>query len=106
MLLACDQWVPPKWTLEPLQLSKQLSFQNLIGGCLLILEGPLAGNARFFDPERLPLVAESQIIIAYASINSVYIHNPQDPCNCDLKRYGYSFGDRLNTDFHPLCKRL
>ncbi len=104
MLLACDQWIPPGIILEPLHLNNHLSYQNLICGCLLILTGELAGSARFFHPDRMPLVAESQIVIAYGSINTVYIHNPTDPSNSELKRFGYSFGDRLNTDFHPLCK--
>jgi hypothetical protein len=104
MLLACDQWIPPGITLDPLHLNDHLSYQNLICGALLILEGDLAGHARFFHPDRLPITAASQIIIAYGSIQTVYIHNPMDPCNSDLKRLGYSFGDRLNTDHNPFCK--
>ena len=104
MLLACDQWIPPGIILEPLHLNDHLGYQNLICGCLLPLEGEHAGNARFFHPDRFPLVAESQIVIAYGSIHCVYTHNCLDPVNSDAKRFGYSFGDRLNSDINPLCK--
>ena len=107
LFLACDQWIPPQTTLEPLNLNHHLSFQNLVCGCLLILEGSQAGSVRFFQPDRLPLTtAESQMIIAYGHINSVYIYNPADPCNCNLKNYGYSFGDRLREDTHPFCQEV
>jgi hypothetical protein len=110
MLLACDQWIPPKTSLEPLRLNAHMSCQNIACGCLLSLDGAQAGNARFFHPDRLPLFrlrdieTESQIAVVYANLNSVYIHNPMDPCNSDLKRYGYSFNDRLKSEYHPFCK--
>ncbi len=106
MLLACDQWIPPGIVLEPLHLNDHLSYQNLVCGCLLLLEGEMAGNARFFHPSRFPLVKESQIVIAYGDINCVYTHNPLDPGNSDSKRFGYSFGDRLNSGINPLCKGI
>lgn len=106
MLLACDQWIPPEIVLEPLHLNDHLSYQNLICGCLLLLEGELAGNARFFHPDRFPLVKESQIVIAYGDLHCVYTRNPLDPGNSDPKRFGYSFGDRLNSIMNPLCKGI
>lgn len=102
--LACDQWIPSNKILEPLHLTDHFSFQNLISGALLILDGPLAGNARFFSPERLPMVSDTQMLIAYGCPQSVYVHNPLDPCNCLMKQYGYSFGDHLSADQNPICK--
>jgi hypothetical protein len=104
LLLAFDQWIPPAASLAPHHLSDHFSFQNLVCGCLLILDGKQAGGARFFQPDRLPLLGDSQILIAYGSSNTVYIHNSQDSLNADLKRYGYSFGDCLNARQNPLCK--
>ena len=100
LLLACDQWIPAGKTLMPLHLIDHLSFQNLVCGCLLLLEN---GNVRFFQPERLPLFNAPQILIAYGCLNTVYIHNPGDPLNAYLKSFGYSFNDRLNAEQNPLC---
>lgn len=102
--LACDQWIPMGHSFAPLNMSAHLSFQNLSCGCLLHLTGPHAGQARFFQPHRLPLFADSQLLIAYGQLNTIYVHNPLDPSNTLLKQFGYEFGDRLNPQQHPPCK--
>ncbi|MBF8263620.1 MAG: hypothetical protein HW387_1285 [Parachlamydiales bacterium] len=104
LLLACDQWIPEGKTLEPLRLNEHVSFQNLACGCLIFFEKEQQGKARFFLPERLPILTGSQLIIAYGSITSVFIHNPQDPNNGYLKQFGYSFGDRIRAQHHPACR--
>lgn len=104
LLLACDQWIPEGKIMDPLRLNGHMSFQNLVCGCLLCFEKEHLGRARFFLPERLPLFGGSQLVIAYGSVNSVYIHNPADPNNCVLKQFGYSFGDRISALHHPLCR--
>jgi hypothetical protein len=104
LLLVCDQWIPPLTVLSPPRLSEHLGFQGLLCGALLILDGADAGNIRFFHPERLPITSESQLLIAYGSLQTVYIYNPRDFAQSFLKQLGYSFGDRLKTDTHPLCK--
>jgi hypothetical protein len=94
LVLASDQWIPAGHTLSPLNMSTHLSFQQLICGCLLSLED---GNARFMHPDRLPLYPHSQILIAYGTSTSVYVHNLLDPSNHLLKQFGYNFGDRLKS---------
>jgi hypothetical protein len=104
LLLACDQWIPEGTTLSPLNMEEHLSFQGLICGALLSLDGDKAGHIRFCHPDRLPLFENgAQLVIAYGNLQTVYIHNPKDPCNSYFKELGYNFGDRLNTTLHPLC---
>jgi hypothetical protein len=95
LLLICDQWIPSGASLDPLNLSAHLSYQNLACGCLIALEGAEVGQVRFISPERLPLFSTSQLLIAYGTIQTVYVHNPKDPSNSSLKQLGYNFGDRL-----------
>ena len=101
LLLACDQWIPPGKTFDPLHLTDHFSFQNLVCGCTIELH---EGHARFFLPERLMLFTPAQIIIAYGGTSTIYIFNPADPCNGHLKHLGYSFNDRLNSQQNPLCR--
>ena len=102
--LACDQWIPEGIALSPLNMQAHLSMQGLVCGCLLSLEGEKAGRVRFCHPDRLPLFEKQpQLLIAYGSLQTVYIHNPLDPSNTRLKELGYSFGDRLRPKTHPLC---
>lgn len=105
IILACDQWIPSKKNFDPLHLEDHLSFQNLICGCLLILDGAKEGFARFFSPDRFSIVDETQMLIAFGSPRTVYIRNPKDPSNSLLKNYGYSFGDHLHSERNPLCHR-
>jgi hypothetical protein len=101
LLLACDQWIPAGKTFDPLRLTEQFSFQNLVCGCSIELQD---GHARFFMPERLMLFTPAQILIAYGGTNTVYVFNPADPCNGHLKHLGYSFNDRLNSRLNPICR--
>lgn len=102
--LACDQWIPQEKVLSPLNMEAHLSMQGLVCGCLLSLDGDKAGHVRFCHPDRLPLFEkQAQILIAYGSLQTVYIHNPADPNNSKLKDLGYNFGDRLLPKTHPLC---
>ncbi len=102
--LACDQWIPEETSLSPLNMQAHLSLQGLVCGCLLSLEGEKAGYVRFCHPDRLPLFEKQpQLLIAYGSLQTIYIHNPLDPNNARLKELGYSFGDRLRPKTHPLC---
>jgi hypothetical protein len=85
-------------------MEAHLSLQGLVSGCLLSLEGEKAGHVRFCHPDRLPLFEkQAQMLIAYGSLQTVYIRNPLDPNNARLKELGYSFGDRLRPKTHPLC---
>lgn len=104
ILLAADQWVPVGKILEPLHLHDHMSFQSLVCGCTIFLDGDSIGRVRFFHPDRLPLLKDSQLLIAYAGINSVYVRRPLDPSNVFLKQFGYSFGDRIDAKANPLCR--
>jgi len=95
LLLVCDQWIPAEASFDPLNLSAHLSYQGLICACLIALEGEETGRVRFLHPERLPLFSGSQLLIAYGTTQTVYVHNPKDPSNSYLKQFGYNFGDRL-----------
>jgi hypothetical protein len=102
LLIACDQWIPSGTTFTPLNLEAHLSFQNLVCACLISLEGADLGNVRFLHAERLPLFSNSQLLIAFGTLQTVYVHNALDPCNAALKRLGLEFGDRLTAKLHPL----
>ncbi len=103
LLLACDQWIPEGHILSPLNMEAHLSFQGLVCGALLALDGDKAGHIRFCQPDRLPLFEKcAQLLIAYGNLQTVYIHNPKDPCSSHFKDLGYNFGDRLNGKIHPI----
>ena len=105
LFLAFDQWIPKGHAFSPLQLQAHCSFQQLACGCLLILDGENAGNVRFFSPKRFPIAPDaSQLLIAYATSTSVFVHNTADPLNSALKSFGYNFGDKIKPEHHPLCK--
>lgn len=102
--LVCDQWIPEEKTFSPLNMEAHLSMQGLVCGSILVLEGEKAGHVRFCHPNRLPLFEkQAQLLIAYGSMQTIYIHNPADPNNARLKDLGYSFGDKLRPKTHPLC---
>jgi hypothetical protein len=101
--IGCDQLLPPNYLLEPENLDMHLSFQNLACGCLIALDGDQIGTARFFQTHLLPCFPNTQLLIAYGSFNTVYVHNPVDPLNGYLQKFGYSFGDRLYSTHHPSC---
>lgn len=95
LILACDQWVPEGKTFSPLILSSHLSFQNLACAAFLALEGEQIGKVRWLVPERMPLFGTSELLIAYGTLNTVYVQNSNDPSNAYLKQFGYNFGDRI-----------
>jgi len=37
----------------------------------------------------------SELLIAYGTLNTVYVQNSNDPSNAYLKQFGYNFGDRI-----------
>lgn len=109
---------------ENLSLNDCCSFQSLAGGLILRLSQtkttveasetlcPLPqkkGSGIFFAADvpidwdkLLSLPNESLWLIAYCPMNTVYVHNPVDPFNNLLKGMRYGFGDRLETNKHPL----
>lgn len=53
---------------------------------------------------KLSLYQTGLYCVGYAFSNAVYFHNPQDPCNSELKAFGYQFGDRLTAAHHPIVR--
>ena len=71
------------------------------------------GSGIFFEPT-LPLSfahlrAEKQqthqLLIVYSSKKSIYKREEQDPHTHTLKKFGYTFGDRLTQTTHPILTR-
>jgi len=62
-------------------------------------------NILFFKPELIldwPVVKSDCYLVLFSAPNAVYIHNGKDPHTNYLKPFGYSFGDTLKNEFHPL----
>ena len=65
------------------------------------------GDTLFFSndtvlPEEIFSKQNLYLLIVYGHYKTVYTKNGNDPSNHYLKRYGYSFGDLLHGDNHPL----
>jgi|GEM_PF-936686 hypothetical protein len=131
--LACDQWVPKlfKWS-GPTKIKDLFSIQGMACAFLIRMTAPLEGetiNATFrLEPGLIPLPAKKGnalivhpnlllnfpklalcaptdlYIVAYSFPTAVYVHNPADPCNSQLKAMGYNFGDCLINQHHPLIQ--
>ena len=121
--LAYDQVLGSGKT-EPLTKSRHLEFfssvQGLVGGLILCLEGngegsgdtlwpTTPGNGVFVKSRTsIPFEALSEfegcryLLIAYSVPKSIYVRNENDPHTNDLKTLGYSFGDSLKENTHPI----
>ncbi len=123
--LGCDQWIPSGYPWKKAAPFKELfSIQGLALGVVLCSEEissptqaplgllPLPKNPSsilFFKPELLidwpslvKIPSLDLYFAAYAHLNAVYIHNPNDPSGNALKQMGYHFGDPLKNDAHPI----
>ncbi len=67
------------------------------------------GNGIFFLPYHpFPLKHlfenqnQSYLLIVYGKVSAQYILNKTDPFRYSLKKFGYSYGDVLQDQFHPI----
>ena len=81
-------------------------FQHIFGKILSITK--ILCNILFINPS-YPVDFKSLLendqkyfIIAYADNRTVYKSNKNDKNNNFLKKFSYSFGDRLKEEFHPI----
>ena len=63
------------------------------------------GSGSFIKPDLaldLTLLDEGYLLIVFAGDRSLYIKQEIDPNQHQLKKLGYSYGDRITHDTHPL----
>lgn len=116
--LLCEQWIL-KSPAQPIALNKMFALQGIEMGVALtnsteeirkrsplgLLPMPMPGHLLFFRPEILldwPHVTQPVCLILFGSTQSVYVHNQQDPNGSYLKHLGYSYGDLLKNETHPV----
>lgn len=119
--LGMDQWITEENRPKiPATLQQMFCFQGFALGALFaqnpkplksrsrlgLLPLPSASeNTLFFKPELIldwPNVASDVFLVLFTLPNAVYVHNPKDCAPNYLKSLGYSFGDPLKTETHPL----
>lgn len=110
-----------------LSLAERSSFQGLVGGWILCLDGPeelegeidaflprTAGAMVFFKADHpldfSELLAETErpvhyLMVAYGSQPLVYVQNSDDSHTHALKDLQYVFGDRMKETTHPVLTR-
>ena len=123
--LGSDQWIPagyPWGRMAPFQ--EFFSIQGLAIGVLFCTKEvslptraplgllPLPKNPKsvlFIKPDLLldwPALERSPATDLYLATfthqTAVYVHNPKDPLNNQMKQLGYHFGDALQNHTHPL----
>lgn len=65
----------------------------------------LAPGTILNTPELLTMSGESHLLIVYCRAVARYVLSPADPHTHYLKTFGYSFGDRLMDQHHPVLYR-
>lgn len=106
-------------------LSEICCLQGILCGLMLCLEGDatpsdeklspfsrLSGNGVFLSPdfpidfkELYERPAHTYLLIVYCQDSALYIYQPDDPHGNILKQMGYSFGDKLKDNLHPVMIR-
>lgn len=104
-------------------LSEISAFQGLLVGAVIRLEGeskkdPLSllpskpGNVVFFSAAKtcdfnvlMDPDSGCSLLVAYGQSRTLYVPNAKDPHSAALRLMGYSIGDRLEDDSHPVCFR-
>lgn len=130
--LGCDQLYPGGLKIaqpDPSILLEYTSFQQVIGAIVFCLRGgnthgggkapspitpfPTApGHAIFFPADRLLNLStelfnkeDRYLMIVYTPQKTLYIKREHDPHNHTLKHIGYTFGDHLDNERHPMILR-
>lgn len=81
------------------------SIRPIVGICVL-LTGERESNVIFFKPESPPEELSHSFLIVYCEEKTQYLLEPKDPHTHLLKRLGYTFGETLRNDTHPLIWSL
>lgn len=124
--LALDHWFPAGFSLPNHTPIKDLfciqtihcaifiqldpgHFSHTTAPSLGLLPFPKAqGNALLIQPHILlnwPPANLGLYLVAYSLPTAVFINNARDPSIGDLKRLGYSYGDTLTSESHPLLTK-
>lgn len=110
--LSYDQLLEQRQT--PNSLEQICSLQGTVCGLLIALQDgdeehllSKRGNGLFLSTTtELPKLSEGYfLLIVYSVVNARYISVESDPHTNYLKRFGYSFGDRLLDKHHPVLFR-
>ncbi len=90
-------------SLKPKTLKEISSIQGLLMGILIDLD---LGIVVCISPNTpFPEIPNKGYLLAFIGKDSVYIRNENDPFSNELKKLGYSFGDRLSDSTHPtICR--
>lgn len=67
-------------------------------GCIFFLEG----DKPFPLKELLAEENQAYYLISYGNTKAMFVENPLDPHSSHLKKLGYSFGDPLKEEMHPM----
>lgn len=71
-------------------------------GLFVLLENEKVGNVIFFNPKFPPEKLANSFVIVYCEPKTQYLYEPKDPHTHLLKKLGYTFGELLRNDTHPL----
>lgn len=106
------------------KLSDMFSMQGFAIGAAIVAKDPedfnrsdlglvpmpeKAKNVLIFQPHLLldwENVHQDVLLIAFARLDAQYIKQNNDPHKNYLKKFGYSFGDVLKNEAHPLIKKF
>lgn len=118
---AFEQSLPSSFLKNPFSLAEMSSCTEPVMGVLICLKKgedlpsflpQEEGHALFFHPElNLPLeeleksLKSRFLLVAFVRMQSVFRYAPLDPENHFLKKWGYSYGDRLKDTLHPIVLR-
>jgi len=89
---------------EPMTLSEISSVTEVFGGALIDLK---TGDVHFYLPDTLidfPNESE-KLLVVFSTEKARYTLQEKDPHTHSLKKLGYSSGDRLGDETHPLIHK-
>lgn len=103
--LAFDQYQAENFTLSLQQMS---SITPLIASLAIPLDDNDSGRVIYFSPMtplKLPFMKDPMLILSYTGTKAQYTLKKEDHHTHALKKLGYTFGDLLNNDAHPILFR-
>jgi hypothetical protein len=100
--IAFDQY---QESFSPLSLTQMSCVRPIIGAIAVPIQENSSGKAIYFSPTTpftLPFCNEPLLIIAYTGSKAQYILTESDPHTHTLKKIGYTFGDHIKSETHPI----